>query len=484
MQLSDLLVATRLVTPDELEQALATQAVRGGRIIEHLAAMLPQRALILQDFATRLPPEPRDLAETGIHPTELMSLLIKQMYSMRLESTPQLVDAMKLPPHLVDELLRMATGRNLLVAMGSQGNVIRYELSENGKRWAHDAMKVSQYTGPAPVPLDVFCQRVRQQRVTSQPVSYDSVRRALSGFDVTDPFIRKIGPALNSGRPLLMYGPPGNGKTTVAYSFANVFSSVIYLPYAIYVEGQIIRVFDPSLHRPIEVPAERATAHVASLRRDGYDGRWVPMRRPFVVAGGELTLEMLDLRHDPATGFYEAPLHIKALGGCFVIDDFGRQLVSPTLLLNRWIVPMENHIDYLKLHTGKSFMVPFEAMLIFSTNLDPSDLMDTAFLRRLPYKVEVAAPNRQTYRAIFETVCRKANVEFNDLIFNTIVHKITQEKGLDLAAFHARFIVDQVLAIARFMNTQPKLDAATIDYAVDNLCVSASPHKGPTRASA
>jgi predicted ATPase with chaperone activity len=190
-----------------------------------------------------------------------------------------------------------------------------------------------------------------------------------------------------------------------------------------------------------------------------------------VVTGGELTLEMLDLSYDAATGFYEAPLHIKALGGCFVIDDFGRQIVSPATLLNRWIVPMESRVDYLKLHTGKSFSIPFEALVIFSTNINPEDLMDGAFLRRLPYKIEVGAPSRETYRGIFDKTCAKAGVVLTDDVFDGVVDKVTKEKGLELAAFHARFIVDQVVAISRFMGTAPCFDLAAADYALDNLKV-------------
>jgi hypothetical protein len=180
---------------------------------------------------------------------------------------------------------------------------------------------------------------------------------------------------------------------------------------------------------------------------------------------------MLDLSYDAATGFYEAPLHIKALGGCFVIDDFGRQICTPTTLLNRWIVPMESRIDFLKLHTGKSFSIPFEALVIFSTNLDPDELMDGAFLRRLPYKIEVGAPAKTIYRSIFDNLCKKAGLEFNDQIFETIVHKITHEKRMPLANYHARFIIDQILAISRYLNTPPKFDAFAIAYALDNLSV-------------
>jgi hypothetical protein len=472
MQLADLLVAANLVTAEELGQATGLQAERGGRLADCLMAQLPEKAAQLRSFCSRMPPEPRDIAETGIHPTELMNLLMKQIFARRLESNLQFIDALRLPPHIVDEVLRMAVTRNLLTALGNNGGVMRYEISEQGKRWAQDAMKSSQYIGPAPVPLEQFCARVKTQKVNTDPVTYHDIRRALTGFDVPDMFIHRIGPALNAGRSLLMYGPPGNGKTTVAMSFANVFNSIVYLPHAVLIEGQIMRVFDPSLHQPLHPPAKDSrNAGVTSLYREGADARWVPMRRPFVITGGELTLEMLDLAYDQATGFYEAPLHIKALGGCFVIDDFGRQICTPSTLLNRWIVPMESRIDYLKLHTGKSFSIPFEALVIFSTNLDPDDLMDGAFLRRLPYKLEVGAPSKQTYRAIFDNLAKKAGLEFDDSIFETIVHKITNEKRMQLAAYHARFIIDQVLAISRYLNVPPKFDAFAIGYALDNLSV-------------
>jgi hypothetical protein len=270
---------------------------------------------------------------------------------------------------------------------------------------------------------------------------------------------------------MLFYGPPGNGKTSVAHALCSVFSDVIYVPYAIIIEGQIIRFYDASVHiavTPTEMSDESGNSFV---RNEEYDARWVPCRRPFVLTGGELTLEMLDLRYDTTGHYYEAPLHLKALGGCFVIDDFGRQLVSPTSLLNRWIVPLESRVDYLKLHTGKSFSIPFEELVIFSTNLEPEDLMDPAFLRRLPYKIEVGAPSLEIYRRIFEKECARQRLTLPNEVFDFIVNKLKKEKGLELAGFQPRFIVDQIVATCRFMGQAPHFEPRFIEYALNNLRV-------------
>ena len=213
---------------------------------------------------------------------------------------------------------------------------------------------------------------------------------------------------------------------------------------------------------------------VSFIRTEQYDARWVPCRRPFVITGGELTLEMLDLRYDATGHYYEAPLHMKALGGCFLIDDFGRQLISPKDLLNRWVVPLESRIDFLKLHTGKTFSIPFEEMVIFSTNLEPEDLMDPAFLRRLPYKIEVGPPILARYRRIFEVECQRQGVPLSEEAFNAIVYKVKTEKGLDFAAYQPRFLVDQVVATCRFMGEPPHFEPRYIEYAIDNLRVRRS----------
>ena len=266
-------------------------------------------------------------------------------------------------------------------------------------------------------------------------------------------------------------GPPGNGKTSVALRLANTFNDVIYVPYAVSVDGQIISVHDPSIHMQM-APARVETDLISSImRREEYDPRWVPCRRPFVVAGGELNLEMLDLRYDAVTHVYEAPLHMKVLGGCFVIDDFGRQMCSPTELLNRWIVPLESRVDYLKLHTGKSFSIPFDELVIFSTNLEPEDLMDPAFLRRLPYKIEIGPPSMELFRHIFESECKKNGLELTEEIFDFIVHMIKVEKELDLAAYMPRFILDQVIATCKFMGDPPRFERRFVAYAIDNLRV-------------
>ncbi len=262
----------------------------------------------------------------------------------------------------------------------------------------------------------------------------------------------------------------------------SIFSDVIYVPYAISVEGQIIRYFDPSIHVPVSRSNVKDDGAMTFVRAADYDARWIACRRPFVVTGGELTLEMLDLRYDETGHFYEAPLHVKALGGCFIIDDFGRQLVSPRNLLNRWIVPLEDRVDYLNLHTGKSFSIPFEELVIFSTNLEPEDLMDPAFLRRLPYKIEVGSPSPAIFRKIFDNECAKHSLELTDDTFSLIAYKITQEKKLELAAFQPRFIVDQVVAACRFMGQQPHFEPRFIEYALNNLKVHRIAPSAPTAA--
>jgi hypothetical protein len=475
MRLGDLLIRAGLVSTEQVSAALERMLASGGRLGENLVALGAIDELTLETFLHRLPAEPANLAATGIDEVELLELLLKVIYAGRLETCRQFIEAIKLPFHIVADLTQMAVDRQLLRALG-MGDAhspidMRYAFTEEGKRVAIDALERLRYVGPAPVPIEDFIEQVSRQKPTNERVTFDRIRKALGSLTFADSIIEQCGPALASGRAMLLYGPPGNGKTSFAFSLASVFSDVIYIPYAVSVEGQIIRFHDPSIHIPVK-PAETEEGEILSfIRAEDHDLRWVPCRRPFVVTGGELTLEMLDLRYDEASHSYEAPLHLKALGGCFVIDDFGRQLVSPTGLLNRWIVPLESRIDYMKLHTGKTFSIPFEELVIFSTNLDPEDLMDPAFLRRLPYKIEVGAPDRESYRRIFETECARQGLTLPTEVFDSITHKLKKEKGLEFAGYQPRFIVDQVTASCRFLGEPPHFDPRFIDYALNNLKV-------------
>jgi hypothetical protein len=478
MKLGDLLVRAKLVTEQDVSGALARSREHGGRLGENLLATGAITQPVLETFLRRIPEEPGSLRATGIDENDLLSLLIKLIQVGRLSSVREYVNAIKLPLHVVTELASMAVDRRMLSALGTRNSDslldMSYALTEEGHRFAIRSLETSAYVGPAPVTMDEFTRQVVLQKPNNERIGLDSMKSSMGDLTVDISLLEQAGPALNSGRAILLYGPPGNGKTVVAMTFANVFREIIYVPYAITIEGQIIRFFDPALHKalsPAEIEGEEETSFV---RQETFDRRWIPCRRPFVIVGGELTLEMLDLRFDPTGHFYEAPLHMKALGGCFLIDDFGRQLVSPTALLNRWIVPLESRIDYLKLHTGKSFNIPFEETIIFSTNLQPEDLMDPAFLRRLPYKIEVGAPGIDRYREIFEKECKRQGMELRDDIFHFVVHMIREEKQMDLAAYQPRFIVDQVVATCRFLDEPPTFERRYVEYAVNNLRVNTS----------
>jgi hypothetical protein len=474
MRLGDLLIRAGRVTEEDVQRALDYGRDNGTRLGASLVGIGAIDQRTLNSFINRIPREPENIAATGLEESELIGLLMKVIYQDRLETVRQFIDAIKLPYHIVSELVRMAVDRLLLQTLGTRDSDspldMAYSFTEAGRQWTIDALERLRYAGPAPVRLTDFVDQVNMQKLTNEHITMQNILDALGPLEVDQAILEQAGPALNSGRALLMYGPPGNGKTTVAMRLASVFKDVIYIPYAFEIEGQIIRMFDASVHTAVD-PANIPEDELTFVRQDEFDQRWVPCKRPFVIVGGELTLDMLDLRYDLNGHFYEAPMHIKALGGTFLIDDFGRQLVRPTDLLNRWIVPLESRFDLLKLHTGKSFSIPFEELVIFSTNLEPEDLMDPAFLRRLPYKIEVNGPEIGRYRRIFDTECARHNFVLPDEVFQYIVNKLRTEKQLELAAYQPRFIVDQIVATCRFMEQAPHFEKRFVDYAIDNLRV-------------
>jgi hypothetical protein len=476
LRLGELLIGAKVVTESDVNAALQRQVSHGGNLGENLVALGVVDARTIERFIHRVPQEPENIEATGIDDTDLLALFMKLVFSGRLEKIGQISEAIKLPQHIVMDLAKIAIERQLIYTLGAMSSDsvldMRYAMTDEGKRWTLEALQRSGYLGPAPVTLAEFIDRVNMQKPTNERVTLDQVHKAIQKLTIDETIVEQAGPALNSGRAILLYGPPGNGKTSVALSFASVFKDVIHVPYAISVEGQIIRFFDPRLHVVVTSEAKKdEDADLTSFKRETHDRRWVTCRRPFVVAGGELTLDMLDLRYDEKGHYYEAPLHMKALGGCFLIDDFGRQFVSPRDLLNRWIVPMESRVDYLKLRSGASFSIPFEEIVIFATNLNPEDLMDPAFLRRLPYKIEVGPPGLDQFRRIFKMECARHMLTLSDEVFDFMVYLITKEKELELAGFQPTFIVEQVTATCRFLGKDPELKSPYIEYAINNLRV-------------
>jgi len=477
MSLGEQLVQANLVSAADVEQALDRQKLFGGTIGHNMIMNGAITEEQLHAFLRPSPPMLRSLSDTGLDRNFLLDLALKIMYHFSLRSAAEIAQEMKLPAGLIRSLLQLGMERQLLDSRGvrdaSLTGEFDYGLTRRGRDWVNEAFERSQYIGPAPVPLENFVEQVQAQRITNDRIEAQALDAAIAHLVLPGRLRTRIGPAVNSGRALLLHGPPGNGKTALATAMAQSFQHTIFVPYALVVDRQVIKVFDPAIHHVVaEQPlAEEPQAQAGrpSLRLRALDQRWVPCRRPVAMAGGELTMDMLELRYQPLSNFYDAPLQLKAAGGVIVLDDFGRQKAAPLDILNRWLRPLEVRVDFMTLNTGKTFRVPFDSLVILATNLPIDTLFDDAVLRRFAYKLHIDAPTAADYRNIFERACRRFGIPFEAGVVDRLIAKVYQDGNRTMAAYHPDFLVEHIVARCRYEGVGPRLDDPRVDDAVEQL---------------
>ncbi len=424
-------------------------------------------------YSPRVPTKWEDL---GLDLSFLFDLTLRMIFTRGQLTGAELAREMALPFAVLNPVLQGMRKQTLIDIVGQRGSSgdasFVYELKPpKGTAAVHEAMEKTSYVGPAPVPFADYVESVLAQTIKKMVVTRRSIRKAFEDLIITDSVLNEIGPAINSAQSIFFFGYPGNGKTSVAERITRLMGDAIYVPHAVEANGQIIKVFDPIQHTPLgDLPdTDNATETTFLKKAASHDQRYVRVKRPTIVVGGELTMSMLDLKYNPTSKFYEAPLQMKANGGIFMIDDFGRQQVRAMDLLNRWIVPLEKKYDYLNTVTGTKVEVPFDQILIFSTNLDPHQLADEAFLRRIKFKIEIRDPEESQFRMIWELVCRGKRIEYDERGVDYLIQKWYKPMNRPYRMCQPRDILDQMMSIAKYnmerINFSPDLiDAACSTY--------------------
>ncbi len=413
----------------------------------------------------------KSIDDTGLNIYYLIELVLKILYFGGFKSGYAIAEAIALPfTGVIDQVMDILKRDRQVEVRGSGGfgeGAYQYIISGLGIEKAREALDRSQYAGPCPVTLNAYTSSIREQQ-THTLVTRETMESALSHLVLNQRILQKVGPAVNSGKSIFLYGPPGNGKTTISESVGHVvLGKPMYIPYAIDIDGQIVRVFDGVNHEVIEEEEYKGTGS-GSTRPDP---RWIKIRRPVIMVGGELTLETLDLVYDPINKYYEAPFQVKANGGMFLIDDFGRQQVRPRDLLNRWIVPLEKRADFLTLANGRKLEVPFDVMIVFSTNLDPADLVDEAFLRRIRHKIEIGDPSFEEYREIFKRMAKLRGLPYDDQMLAYLLQEWYIKHDRALRGSHPRDLIDQMKDISGYMGVPFQMSQDLLDRACESYFV-------------
>ncbi len=411
------------------------------------------------------PPQPRTLHETGLSTAMVEELILKALFYAGEMRGGDIAHRIRLPSVIIDDVIEGLRKQKYIDLKGAGGlgvgkSTLVFQLTSFATDLIKQILERNRYNGPAPVRLEDWFEAVAAQSSRGSRITRAKMEDKFGDLIVKDYIFDGLGPAMNSGRAIFFYGAPGNGKTAICQSLIRCYDGDIYVPHAILVDDFIIRVFDETLHEPRQ--EDNTVLH---------DQRWVRCKRPLVVVGGELTLHTLDLIWTPEVRYYEAPFQLKAMNGMLLIDDFGRQKVSPKDLLNRWIVPLESDVDYLTMHTGKKLQMPFDVFVAFSTNLDPSALVDDAFLRRVRYKLEVDAPDEDQYHQIWDAVCAKRGVPYESDMVQYLIDEHYKPLNRDFAGCQPRDLLDQVIDIAHYRGEAPKLTRSLLDAAVKNYFV-------------
>jgi hypothetical protein len=429
-----------------------------------------------------VPPEPSTIADTGLSYEALKQLLTKALHAGELSGLA-LSEKLCLPYSLLESLLDHLRVEKMVEVRGAAGSGtagFRFALTDFGRERAGNYFDANGYVGPAPVPLHQYTAAMSVLKEQRGFLTKERIAHGFTHLIVSPQTLDQLGPAVNSGKSIFLYGPPGNGKTVVAEGIGRALGGDMYVPWALDIDGQIITIFDPVNHTKLDDEETQGSV----IRAADRDRRWVRIRRPVVTVGGELTLEMLDLSFNQIAKFYEAPLQLKANGGVFVVDDFGRQRIRPRDLLNRWIVPLESRVDFLTLHTGKKFEMPFDVLIVFATNLNPESLADEAFLRRIPYKIYAKNPTTDEFTKIFALNCRRQNVPFDPVIVEYLQRRYYEPRGLDMRACHPRDLVAQVVDMCRYQNRPPQITRDLLDHACRNYFLEEQASKQMAKARA